>query len=315
VTTAGTDICGTPFNRLLIKTRSSASFTADLKDFVAPTDLFLAPRAVAAADVPLYCGVIGVSTIAVQDPYPSSSYTWSTTDGHIVGPNTGPSITVDTPGTYIVAQRLALGCNPYAYDTVTITFDPNCTTLDHNILNFKGVINNNVTKLDWTIAENKDVSYFEVERSFDGRFFDFVTHIDTSPGIESSASYSAFDDLSHFTAQPAVFYRLKMKKSDGAISYSKTIRMPFGFMLSRISIAPNPARDMMQISFNSVQNGVMQMYLYDMSGKAVRSLRSDLQTGVNVIPVDDLSSLQSGMYLIVISTGNEIFRQKVVLAK
>ena len=44
VTTAGTDICGTPFNRLLIKTRSSASFTADLKDFVAPTDLFLAPE-------------------------------------------------------------------------------------------------------------------------------------------------------------------------------------------------------------------------------------------------------------------------------
>jgi type IX secretion system substrate protein len=315
VTTAGTDICGTPFNRLLIKTRSSASFTADLKDFVAPTDLFLAPRAVAAADVPVYCGVIGVSTIAVQDPYPSSSYTWSTTDGHIVGPNTGSSITVDSPGTYIVAQRLALGCNPYAYDTVTVTFDPNCTTLDHNILNFKGAINNNVTRLDWTIAENKDVSYFEVERSFDGRFFDFVTHVDTSPGIESSASYSAFDDLSHFTAQPAVFYRLKMKKSNGAISYSKTIRIPFGFMLARISIAPNPARDMMQITFNSLGNGVMQMYLYDMSGKAVRTLRSDLQAGVNVIGVDNLSSLQSGMYLVVISTGNEIFRQKVVLAK
>jgi len=106
-----------------------------------------------------------------------------------------------------------------------------------------------------------------------------------------------------------------MKKSNGAISYSKTIRIPFGFMLARISIAPNPARDMMQITFNSLGNGVMQMYLYDMSGKAVRTLRSDLQAGVNVIGVDNLSSLQSGMYLVVISTGNEIFRQKVVLAK
>ena len=283
--------------------------------FVAPTDLFLAPRAIAAADVPVYCGVIGVSTIQVQNPYPSSSYTWSTTDGHIVGPNAGISITVDSPGTYIVAQRLALGCNPYAYDTVTVTFDPNCVTLDNNILNFKGALNNQVTKLDWTIAQNKDVSYFEVERSFDGRFFDFVSHVDTYPDIPSSASYSAYDDLSHFSVQPAVFYRLKMKKTNGAMSYSKTIRIPYGFMLSRVSIAPNPVRDMMQISFNSVANGAMQMYLYDMSGKAVRAVRSDLQVGVNVISVENLSSLQNGMYLVVISTGSEIFRQKVVLAK
>ena len=75
VTTAGTDVCGTPFNRLVVKTRSSASFTADLKDFVAPTDLFLSPRAVAAADVPIFCDSIGVSVIQVQNPSASSSYT------------------------------------------------------------------------------------------------------------------------------------------------------------------------------------------------------------------------------------------------
>ena len=46
-----------------------------------------------------------------------------------------------------------------------------------------------------------------------------------------------------------------------------------------------------------------------------RKTKSDLQVGVNVIGVDNLSSLQNGMYLVVISTGKEIFRQKVVLAK
>ena len=108
VTTAGTDVCGTPFNKLVVKTRSSSSFTADLKDFVAPTDLFLAPRAVAAADVPIFCDPVGVSLIQVQNPTGSSNYTWTTTDGHIVGPSSGVSITVDSPGTYIVTQRLAV---------------------------------------------------------------------------------------------------------------------------------------------------------------------------------------------------------------
>jgi hypothetical protein len=36
--------CGMPFRRVLVKTRASASFTASLKDFVGPFDLFLAPR-------------------------------------------------------------------------------------------------------------------------------------------------------------------------------------------------------------------------------------------------------------------------------
>ncbi|TMI94835.1 MAG: T9SS type A sorting domain-containing protein [Bacteroidetes bacterium] len=315
VTTLGTDVCGTPFNRLVVKTRSSASFTADLKDFVAPTDLFLAPRAVAAADVPIFCDTVGVSLIQVQNPSGSSNYTWTTTDGHIVGPSSGVSITVDSPGTYIVTQRLAVGCNPYAYDTVTITRSSTCHTLDNNVLIFKGAINNNITKLDWTIAENKDVSYFEVERSFDGRFFDYVTRVAADPEESQSAAYSAYDDLSSMPVKPAVYYRLKLTKANGGISYSKIIRIPYGFIVTRVSIAPNPVHDMMQVSFNSLNNGIMELYLYDMSGKVVRKMRTDMQAGVNVVGIDNLSSLQNGMYLVVISTGKEIFRQKVVLAK
>ena len=172
VTTFGTDVCGTPFNRLVVKTRASASFTAELKDFVAPIDLFLAPRAQALADVPLFCGSMGVSHIQVQNPSASSTYTWATTDGHIVGSSTGPNIVVDSPGTYMVTQRLAAGCNPYAYDTVAIVYKSNCVTLDNTVLDFKGVINNNITRLDWTIADNQYVSYFEIERSIDGKTFD-----------------------------------------------------------------------------------------------------------------------------------------------
>jgi len=160
VTTFGGDVCGTPFNRLVVKTRASSSFTAELKDFVAPFDLFLAPRAQALADVPLFCCAIRVSHIQVQIPSASSIYTWTTPDGHIVGSSTGPNIVVDSPGTYMLTQRLATGCNPYAYDTVAVVYSSNCGTLDNTILDFKGAINNNITRLDWTIADNQYVSYF-----------------------------------------------------------------------------------------------------------------------------------------------------------
>ena len=315
VTTAGTDVCGSPFNRLVVKTRASESFTASLKDFVAPTDLFLAPRALAAASIPIFCGTIGVSTIQVQNPSGSSVYSWTTPDGHIVGSTSGTSITVDAPGNYIVTQRLALVCNPYAYDTVTVAYDPNCVPLDNNVLSFKAAINNSMTKLDWSVAQNRDISYFEIERSFDGRDFDFVSHIDADSGKDQFASYTAYDDLSHMPVQPAVFYRLKLKKANGSMSYSKIVRIPYGSLITKISIAPNPVHDMMQITINKNNKDLMELNMYDISGKAVRYIKTDLEAGINVISVDNLSELQRGMYLVIVSTGGETFRQKIVLAQ
>src|SRR6266496_1314643 len=315
VTAFGTDVCGTPFNRLMVKTRSSASFTADLKDFVAPTDLFLAPRALAAADVPLFCGTIGISHIQVQNPSGSSVYTWATSNGHILGPSTGPNITVDAPGNYIVTQRLSAACNPYAYDTVTIVYDANCIPLDQNILNFKGVINNNITRLDWTIAQNQDVSYFEIERSFNGTRFDFISRTDADSEKKSSASYYSYDYLTHLSMQPALYYRLKIKKTNGNISYSKVIRIPYGTLVTKISIIPNPVHDMMQVTINANGDNLMEAYIYDMSGKAMRKIKTNLQVGTNVISIDQLSELQSGMYVVAIYTEGEILRQKIGLIK
>jgi hypothetical protein len=314
VTTFGTDVCGTPFNRLMVKTRSSASFTADLKDFVAPTDLFLAPRAQALPDIPFFCGKIGVSHIDVQNPSPSSVYTWSTSDGNIVGTSSGPSITVDKPGTYMVTQRLSAGCNPYAYDTVAIILDTACRTLDNTDITLKGVINNKRTRLDWTTT-NTDISYFEVERSLDGVTFNFVGHVDAVSKSKTATTYSLYDDLSELPIQPSIYYRLKIRKVSGGFSYSKMIRIPYGSVVEGISISPNPAHDMIQLNIHADRNNTMELFMYDASGKMVRKMQSGLLTGTNVITVDQLSSLQRGMYLVVISSGGVVSTQKVILAR
>ena len=73
----------------------------------------------------------------------------------------------------MVTQRLSAGCNPYAYDTVAIVYQATCVPLDNTVLDFKGVINNSITKtLFGQIADNQYVSYFEIERNFDGNTFD-----------------------------------------------------------------------------------------------------------------------------------------------
>jgi hypothetical protein len=147
--------CGTPFRRVLIKSRASTSFTAELKDFIAPFRMFDFPYPQAVAEMPIFCGEIGVSDISIVNPVATSIYTWSTTDGHIVGATTGPSITVDTTGTYTVTQRLYSQCPAYATDEVTITLDENCLILDKNLAEFTAALSQKNTALHWSVYQTK----------------------------------------------------------------------------------------------------------------------------------------------------------------
>ena len=215
----------------------------------------------------------------------------------------------------MLTQRLATGCNPYAYDTVAVVYSSNCGTLDNTILDFKGAINNNITRLDWTIADNQYVSYFEIERSFDGKTFDLVNHTNADGEKKSSASYAAFDNLEHLSLPNAIYYRLKIVKTNGGVSYSQVIRIPYGKSLTKFSIIPNPVHDVMQVAINSANDGSIDLSIFDMAGKIVRSVKANVQSGTNVISFDELSKLQEGMYVVVVYTGEEILRQKIVLVK
>jgi hypothetical protein len=311
----GGDICGTPFRRILVKTRASASFTAELKDFVAPTDLFLAPRVQALADVPVFCGAYGVSNIVIQNPWGTSVYTWTTIGGHIVGDSTGTAIVVDSPGVYIVTQQLAVGCNPYAHDTVTVLYDSTCVPLERNLLSFTGSMNNRISRLNWRVAHNEELAYFDIERSFDGRFFQPVSRVDALD-VEQYMNYSAMDDLTDVPDRPIVYYRLNIKRKNGTSSYSQVIHLPFANLPKRtMTIAPNPVRDNLQVTITTSRKENLELYFYDMTGKLVRKMQSGLVQGSNVIAVENFMEWQKGMYLVVARIGEEVYREKIVLSK
>jgi hypothetical protein len=176
VSLLGGDVCGSPFNRLVVKTRASASFTAELKDFVAPIDLFLAPRVDMAAEVPIICGMdTATSIISVTNPHSTSVYNWSTLDGNIFYTHpSGTWIQVNQPGTYIVTQRLNAACNPYAADTITILRDTTCYVLPAKFKSFSSVYHNydKNAELRWTVVNNDLATSFVVEAGVDGGNFE-----------------------------------------------------------------------------------------------------------------------------------------------
>jgi hypothetical protein len=178
------DPCTMPFRRILVKSRSSASFSAELKDFVGPFDFFRAPMAAAAADIPVFCGMTGVSTLSVGNPLITSLYTWTTTDGNIVGSPIGPTITVDQPGSYIVAQELMDSCGTtYAKDTVVITLDAACSLLQQKDKKDRFVVNSAANKRAVLLLPNPVNSHLQLSIASPVKEAAAITIIDLSGRI------------------------------------------------------------------------------------------------------------------------------------
>jgi len=310
-TILGGNICGSPFNRMVVKTRASASFTAALKDFVAPIDLFLAPRVDVAANVPILCATRSVSDITVQNPSNSSYYSWATSDGHIVGSNTGTTITVDSPGTYIVTQRLSAGCNPYAYDTVSIVYDATCRVLANSITSFKGNIANEYARLNWTTAANNGTEYFEIERSRDGTDFSSLDKIVAQATDDPSSSYVFQENISGLKT-PFIYYRLKIKMSNKAIVYSNIVRLNLPIHQNDALLFPNPATSNVQLAMSSDKKQDLKMMVYNFGGVLIETRSLSLKQGTNVFSIDT-DRWKPGTYVVQLVTENETIHKKLII--
>jgi hypothetical protein len=313
VTQIGGDICGTPFNRIVVKTRASASFTSELKDFVAPTDLFLAPRAVITTQTPFMCDTGSVANLYVTNPVVTSVYQWSTPNGHILPPASGPSIFVDTPGTYIVKQYLQAGCSVYASDTIVVARLNSCVPLENHFLTLAVSRRDDIAVLDWTVLNNYGVEHFEIERSIDGIHFYPIGRVETHDSGGPEASYH-FNDIIHQPGMPAIFYRIRLYEKTGVSRYSNIIRLMLENHKSNgITFFPNPVKNMMQMEVNASAESPVQVLLYDFTGKVVSRLSTTVHKGYNMLIIADLSDRPAGIYQVQAMIADEKFSQKIIV--
>jgi len=319
VSLLGGDVCGSPFNRLVVKTRASSSFTAELKDFVAPIDLFLAPRANIAAELPVFCGMADtiVSDIYVTNPYATSVYSWSTIGGNIIYTHpSGTWIQVNQPGTYIVTQRLLAGCSPYATDTITITRDSACQVLPTRFRSLSGVYNpvDKRTELKWTVESNELVGSFVVEASIDGGGFSDAGIVMSNNNLPNEASYS-FIYNTPLNISSHIEFRVRMIKDDGSYSFSRILKINIKSLIKTgITIAPNPVRrGKFQMTVNSSIDTEAKIIVLDMNGRVVMMMNERLRKGANIFSVEANEKWQPGVYNALLKINQETSTTRFVV--
>jgi len=103
--------CSPPFTRMMIKSRSSETFSSSLQDFLGPYLFLDAPDVPATIISPavLKCNVPSV-TLAPQSISSGAYYNWTTNDGVITTNPLNPSITVTKAGKYYLNASIYVGC-------------------------------------------------------------------------------------------------------------------------------------------------------------------------------------------------------------
>lgn len=314
-TMIGKNSCDMPFRRFIVKSRSSMSFTSQLKDFVAPIDFFQSEAGKATADRSLVCGFTGPLTLLVSDAVSNSVYTWTTTDGHIATNPVNDSITVDAAGTYIVSQQLQSICPVYSTDTVIVSpFNSDCSILKRSNISLEGLTVNGNNLLKWSTANNKETRYFEIEKSTDGSKFFTLGTVNSVSSDQPLVNYEFTDKNS--SESNAVYYRLKIFTIDNQFVYSKVIRLSARKIANcTIKIFPNPFTDKVQIAIYAPSSQNVKLSIFDEAGRLKKKLNAVAKPGNSNITISDFQTWPVGNYFIKLLIGDEPGFSKMILKK
>jgi Secretion system C-terminal sorting domain len=198
-----------------------------------------------------------------------------------------------------LGERFSTGSNITSFSQFIMT---NETVLPVELLDFKAILNNKKVDLSWSIADEKDVNHYIIERSFDGKTFDFLNK--TPKG-----TFSTTDETPQYGVN---YYRLKMVENDGKSSFSPIRTVIFeSDKKAEFKIYPNPTNDILNIQFETYKEQSAEIELFDNLGRMVHFYRFNTRLGNNQLLLN-AKRFVAGQYILKIKQGNNIITQQVV---
>jgi hypothetical protein len=163
---------------------------------------------------------------------------------------------------------------------------------------FTAILERNQVKLNFETASELNNLYFDIEHSTDGAKFNEIGQVNGFGTTSSKQNYSFVDKK----PQKGInYYRLKQVDIDGKSEYSNIISIRVG-QNKNIQIAPSPAIEMMQVTFDEINENSSRYEVIDVGGRVVLSGDVDADTESLFI---DVSNLMSGIYTLQVISPEE----------
>jgi hypothetical protein len=200
--------------------------------------------------------------------------------------------------------------------TSAFALTDNVSSLPVKLLTLNATKSGKDVTVDWSTASEINNAYFTVERSFDNKLFFPIGDVKGAINSNETRNYLLVDRDAQSFNQSVIYYRLKQVDVDGQFTYSDVVYVNYNSKTEHnISIAPNPFENNLSVSFQSENASTVQVKVYDMSGKLVVEKSINTIIGTNTYPLDELASLNMGIYHISFMFNSEVLTYKVIKLK
>lgn len=209
----------------------------------------------------------------------------------------------DAPSTTFVCNRTG-GSN---FSCTMNNFSP---PLPVELTSFAAASVGDGVTLKWETASETNNSHFEIERSGDGKIFEYIGDV-AGNGTTSENSFYKFHDAAPMKGHN--YYRLKQVDFDGSNEFTNVLQFT-NLALGDIVVVPNPVSDNSNFSIESDQAGQLQLTVFDVFGRRVLSTVFFAEKGNNQFPLET-GKLASGSYSVLAELDNrQVFTTRFVKA-
>lgn len=168
------------------------------------------------------------------------------------------------------------------------------TTLPLKLISFTAKPVNNNAVLQWTVNSTDKAANYSIERSYSNSAFETIGNASAKENTDQ-ASFT-FTDFGAGNNGSKIYYRIKALETNGTISYSNTVSVTFSQVTEPgINIYPNPVRNTVLITVNSINDEPAQLKVVDNTGRTVKQQAVVLKKGVNTFEVN-MTSFTPGVY-------------------
>lgn len=182
--------------------------------------------------------------------------------------------------------------------------------LPANNLSFKASIVDTRSILQWSIKEEYNVAWFEVEYSTDGANFTTLGKVYSKGNTAGINNYQFADDANTVSANR--YYRLKITGVNSAYTYSNVIRLNLQ-ALQVTRIQPNPFDKVITVQLYLQRAERVQLRLVDIYGRVVYHAAEQLSKGTHSLTVQVPAGLAAGAYVISLLAGtDDLYQQKLL---
>ena len=290
-----------------------ANFGADFAIAVDPTNTFAGLFSLNNAGTFTYVQSAGLSPFNVS----SSTFTFSILKANIGFGSTLASF--NFLGTYLNNTTSSTYRSNEGYGTSTFTVDANgnpgynvttatsyliypTTILPVTLLSFTGSVVDSKGKLNWQVANDDEVSKYEIQKSINGKEF---TAMQTVAARRTSAAQTYYVEDANLSATN--YYRIKTTDLQGLINYSKVVQLSTGVKGQGFTIFPNPVQQTLNIKMVKVEKGQYNVNVYSASGQMIFAKAIQYDGSGNTLQIELPATMLRGNYNCILSSTTSKF--------